>query len=344
MADLPPADWYTDPDDASQYRYWDGSRWTDHRAPRHSTRAGHRTLGALLSGTWSTARQHWRPLLVICAVIVAVYLAGEQAMRAAYGDLFGETLDGWLDDMASVDVDDDQAVSQITEDRLNEISQRWDRLGGATVANRSLLLAAGLAVAVTVNLAEFSAFGHFGLARLRGQPVGAVAALRAGLRRVLRLVGAALMLVVTLGAVLMVTSLVAAGLALAGVPAAVIVAAVLAALVFAAPLALFTLMTAAVGPPEPSMRYARGLLRGNYWKTVLRMFVVTVLLTVATAVILLVGELVGAVSGSLGATVTTALSVLPEMLFCLACFTLYHDLGGEHVIRPVPRRRRPAET
>ncbi|MYI15810.1 MAG: DUF2510 domain-containing protein, partial [Acidimicrobiaceae bacterium] len=30
MSDLPPADWYTDPEDESQYRYWDGSSWTEH--------------------------------------------------------------------------------------------------------------------------------------------------------------------------------------------------------------------------------------------------------------------------------------------------------------------------
>jgi hypothetical protein len=29
----PPAAWYPDPVDASQYRYWDGQQWTEHRAP-----------------------------------------------------------------------------------------------------------------------------------------------------------------------------------------------------------------------------------------------------------------------------------------------------------------------
>lgn len=29
----PPAGWYPDPNDASSLRYWDGSTWTDHRAP-----------------------------------------------------------------------------------------------------------------------------------------------------------------------------------------------------------------------------------------------------------------------------------------------------------------------
>jgi hypothetical protein len=33
MTDLPPAGWYSDPEDPSQQRYWDGSSWTEHRTP-----------------------------------------------------------------------------------------------------------------------------------------------------------------------------------------------------------------------------------------------------------------------------------------------------------------------
>lgn len=29
-----PAGWFVDPQDATQYRYWDGTQWTDHRSPR----------------------------------------------------------------------------------------------------------------------------------------------------------------------------------------------------------------------------------------------------------------------------------------------------------------------
>lgn len=32
-----PAGWFPDPEDASQYRYWDGTTWTEHRAPRSTT-------------------------------------------------------------------------------------------------------------------------------------------------------------------------------------------------------------------------------------------------------------------------------------------------------------------
>jgi len=35
-----PADWYPDPEHPGQLRYWDGSRWTEHRAPAHPANAG----------------------------------------------------------------------------------------------------------------------------------------------------------------------------------------------------------------------------------------------------------------------------------------------------------------
>jgi hypothetical protein len=33
-----PANWYPDPHDASQLRYWDGQQWTEHRAPNPAWR------------------------------------------------------------------------------------------------------------------------------------------------------------------------------------------------------------------------------------------------------------------------------------------------------------------
>lgn len=33
MSDLPPANWYPDPEVPGQQRYWDGAQWTEHRAP-----------------------------------------------------------------------------------------------------------------------------------------------------------------------------------------------------------------------------------------------------------------------------------------------------------------------
>jgi hypothetical protein len=32
-----PAGWFVDPQDATQFRYWDGAQWTEHRSPRGPT-------------------------------------------------------------------------------------------------------------------------------------------------------------------------------------------------------------------------------------------------------------------------------------------------------------------
>jgi hypothetical protein len=34
VTETPPAAWFPDPEDPTQYRYWDGAAWTEHRAPR----------------------------------------------------------------------------------------------------------------------------------------------------------------------------------------------------------------------------------------------------------------------------------------------------------------------
>jgi hypothetical protein len=55
MADLPPPqmpppNWYADPEMANTQRYWDGSQWTDHRAP--GAPAGPKDNGGLITVGW----------------------------------------------------------------------------------------------------------------------------------------------------------------------------------------------------------------------------------------------------------------------------------------------------
>jgi hypothetical protein len=37
MTQTPAAGWFVDPQDPAQFRYWDGTSWTEHRAPRGQT-------------------------------------------------------------------------------------------------------------------------------------------------------------------------------------------------------------------------------------------------------------------------------------------------------------------
>ena len=348
MTDLPPADWYVDPEDPAQYRYWDGSRWTDHRAPRHSApheQAGvsgdggafrHRRIGDLLAGTWRLMTQNLRPLLVIYAVVAVVYLAGEETVRRGFDEVFGGTLTALIDEVAALDPDADQEETDaLVASRWNDVTDRLEGSGSSTLAAGMLLMALGAVVVIAINIIEFAALGHVAMARLDQRQTGAARALQAGLRRLLRIFGVGLMLLAMLLATLMVVSLVAGLLSLASGALAVglAVAMGLAVLVLAvgvAPLVLLTLMTAAVGPPEPSMRYARDLLRDAYWATFGRIALITILSVAATVPALLAGELLGRFNDVLGRVALVGIGALPEVLGAIAYFTLYRDLGGEH--------------
>jgi hypothetical protein len=49
-ADLPPPDWYPDPDQPNTLRYWDGEHWTEQRAPRQSRGRGGGPPGEVIFG------------------------------------------------------------------------------------------------------------------------------------------------------------------------------------------------------------------------------------------------------------------------------------------------------
>jgi len=86
VVDLPPADWYSDPEDPDQYRYWDGSQWTEHRAPRHS--------GASVASSRSRHRSSDR-LAGVVLVVLSVFpeVLFTIALFTVYRDLGGESAD-----------------------------------------------------------------------------------------------------------------------------------------------------------------------------------------------------------------------------------------------------------
>jgi hypothetical protein len=68
---LPPAAWYADPDNAEGMRYWDGSRWTEHRtdyraaAPKPKASEGMVAAGYILAF-----------LFPVAGVVIGVMLIG----------------------------------------------------------------------------------------------------------------------------------------------------------------------------------------------------------------------------------------------------------------------------
>ena len=62
---LPPADWYPDPEGGTGIRYWDGTQWTEHRA------AGPATTSSDVSPV-PRKRRGWLALLAVALVVVLV--------------------------------------------------------------------------------------------------------------------------------------------------------------------------------------------------------------------------------------------------------------------------------
>lgn len=76
MTAIAPAAWYPDPDNATLQRYWDGAKWTEHRAPavastqtmivnRGTNHAFHLVMTIVTFGLWL-------PVWIIVAIVNAV--------------------------------------------------------------------------------------------------------------------------------------------------------------------------------------------------------------------------------------------------------------------------------
>jgi hypothetical protein len=80
MPSNPPAAWYVDPGDASQYRYWDGRQWTEHRAPV-TTEPSQQPRPMVGSQKWNT-RETWAALGTACVLIPVTSHASRVAVDA----------------------------------------------------------------------------------------------------------------------------------------------------------------------------------------------------------------------------------------------------------------------
>ncbi|MEO0491874.1 MAG: DUF2510 domain-containing protein [Actinomycetota bacterium] len=104
MSDTPQPGWYDDPENPSQYRYWDGAEWTTHRSPKETppppgmTSAGVPTSATeAVSAAFTLFGQHWVSLLGLAAIALAGFVASIAVVVGGVflslddaEDLFGE--------------------------------------------------------------------------------------------------------------------------------------------------------------------------------------------------------------------------------------------------------------
>ncbi len=325
MSDLPAAAWYTDPEDDSQYRYWDGSAWTEHRAPRH-TQPEHqpqspqiRRPTRLVADTFSLVGRRWRgwvapALIYLVGEAVAVVLMIIGANRLLMGEL-GEIWDRVTDPDFDVESPEQTAYFESLEFDLS-------------LVNFVPMVLAVLVMLVLGSILQ-AAVARVALSDLRDQPLTASEALRLALGRIPRLLGVDFQ-VILIGVI----AVAAVGLAGSAVPLLWIplIPAFIAAAVYGTVVMMLAYVVASVGPATPSLRYGVRLVRRRFWPTLGRMLLMLAVLTGFSLVIGLVSTIGGASALAFvvaSQVIQAVVGVVIAVVALVAVTIIYHDLGGE---------------
>lgn len=326
MSDLPPADWYIDPEDDRQYRYWDGESWTEHRAPRRLDNKP-RPTGKLIGDSVSMIRRRWRVYAVVIAVGAVVAAAVTELGYRAWISAVDTTLGGELDEIINrVTSPGFDPTAQESQDYFSSISfdPSIGTLGWVVL---------GLLLVVTASALGTAAVARAAVVDLRGRTPDPGDALRGGLGRLGRVVGVWLQIlaaIVALGMVVVVAAFVSLLLAF---PLGL---AALALIVAAFPVMSMAVVTAAVGPKTPSLRYAYSLVKGTYWPAFGRLLVMALLagafgLAIGMAILAISpGNALDPIRGSLIANlVSYALNAAIGLVATIPSVLIYRDLGGD---------------
>ncbi len=328
MSDLPPADWYTDPDDESQYRYWDGSSWTEHRAPRHTDPAedpdtapgGMRGPSRLVADTFSLTGRRWRSFVAVALIYIASQILALVLLILSANDiLMGELGEIW-DRVTEPGVDltqpEHEAYFQSLEFDLAPINFVPVLLGLLALWGASTLMQA----AVT----------RIALSDVSDRALTTSDALRQALGRVPRLMGVSLQIAAIFLAAVLATVLAGIGAPLLLLPLipALIVGGIYALVVM--PLAY---VVASAGPRRWSLPYGARLVRGRFWASLGRLLLIYLLLFAASLAVGLVLGLAGASAGPafqlVSQLVQSVVGAGLGVVGIVAAAILYHDLGGE---------------
>ena len=336
VSDLPPADWYTDPEDESQYRYWDGSAWTEHRAPRHTDPAedpgaapgGMRGPGQLIAHTFSLIGRRWRG----CAAVAMIYILSQVGVLvlvivSANNILMGELGEIW-DRITEPGVDltqpEHEAYFQSLEFDLAPINFVPALLGL-------------LAVWVASNVMQ-AAVTRIALGDLRDRPPTTSDALRQALGRVPRLAGVqiqilAIFVIAVVLAILVQGVLVQLAGDIGWLLLILLTPAFIVGTVYAVVVTPLAYVVASAGPRRWSLPYGARLVRGRFWATLGRLLLVFVVLFAASFavgfVFAVAGNLAGTAFDLVSQLVQTVVGAGLAVMGLVAAAILYHDLGGE---------------
>ncbi len=312
-----PADWYPDPEDESQYRYWDGSAWTEHRARRHlePTRLALRGTNRLIGDSFRTLRRQWRGCAVVASVsIVAGLLLSVLFLYSADQVLMGELDEVWAR-ISAQSFDPTTPENEAYFESLEFDFSIWNFVP-AVLGLLITWLAYNLMTAAAALLA---------LVEQRGELPAVSTVLRKAAKRIPRLVGVDLQILALAIAAMAVLVLAAATVPLTLI---VLIPVLLAATFLAFPVYVLAYIVASLGPAQSSLKCAYHLARRHFWGTYGRALLIVVIITLVSLASATVTGLLG-LPGILADLLNGTVSAVLALLFGVATAVIYLDLGGE---------------
>ncbi len=269
---LPPADWYDDPENPLQYRYWDGTEWTEHRSPKAPPPPpGARRDGSvweIVGDLFAVVSSTWREAVVVSIPLALGTLVGAALLYFGIGEAINVDVQEFLDRVTAPGFD-------WTEGDDKEYIDSID----VTITSKAV-------VALTVGSIIWwvgASLSSLGLGRLfvanrNGLDLRADQALRGGARRIPRLLlftlqvtAAAVGVALAVG----VTGVVAPALLLLTIPGA------LALTVWAIPYLMVAALAVGIAPRgQGAIAVARDAVR-NRWGHVFVRLLVLILLSMA---------------------------------------------------------------
>ena len=348
---LPPADWYIDPEDSSQHRYWNGVAWTEHRSPRSGAPAAGPTATAGPSGPTATTAGPSGPTATTAGpsgptATMAGPGGGLRRPGQMVADTLALTLRQWRPVSAAVAVlFAGQAVALVllfmgansmVDGRTFDIFGRTEAGIDTSSIETNLSLRelvpmlASVAIIWSALRVMTAAIPHIVVEDLAGRTVTAGSALGHGLSRVLRVIGLDVRIGLLAVAAMLVVAVPSAYVQLLSI---VLYPAGMAAAVYAWVVALFAYTAVSVTTSEPPLRYAFDLVKGRFWKLLGRLVLVAVAVYAAAVVASIVLSVGAALSGSLMVDVTilaltAVISMAASAMVAVAAAICYRDLGG----------------
>ncbi len=260
MTDVP-SGWYDDPEQPDQYRYWDGTNWTDHRAPKAAPPPPASDAGGAVTEGWRLLWQNWLAILLIgvafiAVIVVALVVIAVQASSALEPGVF--TILERFSEPGFDPTNDPADEAFVDSIEFTPGPTFWvvTIVGGLVVV---------LAQLVSIGVAQI----HLAAASV-GRPFTLGESFRVALRRLPRWIGVYLLwgLVFTIAVTAVVLVAVGAGIA-APILLLLVIPAVIALFVYAYPFAWLATTALVIGPTdEPPFRTTVRLIREQGWRTV----------------------------------------------------------------------------